>query len=250
MTSSEPCSPDVAALVGEPVARGVHDGEVGAAGRVGEQRQDPLGGVRVGVVDRAARPGRGDLPRHRAGRPSGPRWRPGRRRRGPRAHRRGAAAPGRGGWRRMPRAAISRARPRARGRRCQPAAASVSASMTALRGRDIGGSQGAHRADSRAFGASGAHRPLLSPVEGTPPAVRPACHGDDEGGGRPTRSGSDHVPRLEGCTGVPRGRHRRWCWERADAGFEGDPQGAPALRSSAVRRSVAPAFVRERALRS
>ena len=45
----------VSALVGEVVPRGVHDRDVGAALRVREQRQDPLGGIRVGVVGGDAR---------------------------------------------------------------------------------------------------------------------------------------------------------------------------------------------------
>ena len=250
MTSSEPCSPDVAALVGEPVPRGVHDGEVRAAGRVGEQRQDPLGRIRVGVVDRPARAGRRDLPRRRAGRPSGPRWRTGSTPSRTSWHTAGVQphpAEVVGGVRHGPAVASSTQTTRSttsaragRGQRLDDGAAA---------GGDIGGSRGAHGPDSRAWRSRRALTPDPEPVA-APPARFP---GQARLRGRRRRRTPDPagstVPRLEGCTGVPRGRHRRWCCVRP-------MRASRAIRrellrcSSAVRRSVAPAFVRERGLRS
>ena len=223
----------VPALVREPVARGVHDGEVRAAGRVGEQRQDPLGGVGVGVVHRPAWAGRSDLPcigqeGHRvlagdrvhavqdvvdtAGVQPHP------------AEVVGGVCHGPAIQVLDPDHQVDDVSQRRRGQRLDDGVAA---------GGDIGGSRGAHGPDSRAW--SGAVGALTGP---TPEPGRGSHAGAVSGQarlprgrrrrGRPTRSGSERPP--------PRGVHRCAAWasptlvlRARDAGFEGDPQGAPAL---------------------
>ena len=58
-----PVLPDMPTLVGEVVPRGVDDGQVGAAIGIGEEGQQPLGGIRIGVGPGLGRAGIGQLAR-------------------------------------------------------------------------------------------------------------------------------------------------------------------------------------------